>query len=61
MSKAEILTLNQSDAWRETLARVGGDVYYEPAYLRALAQRGEGEPILFAYQDDRGAAAHAVL
>ncbi|HPQ70219.1 MAG TPA: GNAT family N-acetyltransferase [bacterium] len=62
MSKTTILTLDQADAWRAALQRYGaGDVYYEPGYLLPLARRGEGEPLLFVYEDDEALGVHVVL
>jgi len=58
----ELLIPEQADAWRRVLAQTGlGDVYYHPAYLAALAARGEGEPRLFVYREERLAMVHVVL
>lgn len=36
-------------------------MYYEPAYLKALQQRGEGIPLLVSHEEAQFAAAHVVL
>jgi len=62
MNKTTVLTLDHADAWREVLQRHGaGDVYYEPGYLLPLARRGEGEPLLFVYENDITLGVHVVL
>ncbi|MCL4234658.1 MAG: aminoacyltransferase, partial [Deltaproteobacteria bacterium] len=40
-------------AWDDALDRVGGaDVYYERAYVNALADRGEGSPLLLHVEEN---------
>jgi hypothetical protein len=62
MATAELLTLNDADRWRARLAATRlGDFYHDPAYLAALAARGEGEPLFFHYAQGDCAGFHAVL
>lgn len=62
MTRTDLLTLADAPRWRALLAETGlGDVYHDPGYLRALADRGEGEPLAFVYRDGDATGLHALL
>jgi Acetyltransferase (GNAT) domain len=62
MIETTLLTLADAESWRARLdAWELGDVYFRPGYLRALAARSEGEPLLFAWSDGAARGVHVTL
>jgi serine/alanine adding enzyme len=51
----ELIPLEQPERWERAYARAGAcDVFYRHGYARLCAYAGEGEPLLFAYEDGAG-------
>ncbi len=61
-AKTRVYSLSESAAWSEALADLNmHDVYYRPGYLRSLEERGEGEALLFRYEQQECRGAHVIL
>jgi len=62
MATIKTLTLEQEVEWRDLLSQnAEADVYFHPGYLKPLAQRGEGRPLLFVFTEGERVALHIVL
>lgn len=57
-----VFTLEQAEAWdRAVRSFAGYDVYYLSGYVKAFALHGDGEPLLFFYEDGALRAVNAVM
>lgn len=60
--RVDVLTTNQDSLWQEILERIGRyDCYHLPAYHRLAELQGEGEAVLFVYDDGRYTVALPLL
>ncbi len=57
-----IITFNETEQWNTTVKTFKDyDVYYLSSYLKAFKIHGDGEPILFYYEDENIRAINAVM
>lgn len=57
-----IVTFNDTEKWNEIVKNFKAyDVYYLSNYLKAFKVHGDGEPILFYYEDENIRAINAVM
>jgi hypothetical protein len=58
----KILTLNEWSEWQEVVKSFGEtDVYFLPDYCRAFKENGDGEPMVFCWEDGNGRVANVFL
>jgi len=62
MNKLEVLTLNEKDRWNEIVKSFSKhEVFYLPEYVEAYRNTGDGEPLLFYYNDCETRAINVVM
>ncbi len=62
MAESRLIPIDETAAWHDALAGCGQfDTYHLPGYHRVAMRQREGEPWLFAFQDDVGHAALPLL
>ena len=57
-----IITLNEKEKWNNIVKSFSNyDVFYLPEYVEAFEMHGDGEPILFYYNDGKTKAMNVVM
>ena len=60
--KIQIIVLDEKEKWREIVKSFNKyDVFYLPEYVEALKIHGDGEPILFYYNDGKTKAMNVIM
>ena len=58
----QIFTISQTDEWNSTVRSFSNyDVYYLSDYVKAFKFHGDGEPLLFYYNDGKNRGINVVM